>query len=292
MGKILCKGASVPAVVTPFKEDGEIDYEIFSDLVAWHVSEGSDGILVHGTTGEAPTITSEEFTNLVKRAKEVIQGQVPLLVGTGTNSTKTTIEKTRIAKELGADMALVVVPYYNLPSDRGCFLHFEKVSKETSLPMMIYYHPGRTGKKLPIDTLLSFLTIPNVHAIKDSSSVDTIEELVKRNPDALIYSGIDETTLEAIDRGASGSISVLANAFPSLWSEMVKNGSYELFESIKEIVEAIFLEVNPVGIKALLHIMGKSPPHVRLPLAELSPSNYEKLLRAFSLVKDMTIPLY
>lgn len=268
--------SSIPALVTPFRSDGEIDYRTFSDLIEWQISQGSDGILVHGSTGEAPTISPDEFHFLVKKAKDVIKGRVPLLVGTGTNATKSTVEKTLYAKELGADIALVVVPYYNIPTDLGCFLHFQKVANDGALPMIIYYHPGRTGKKIGIDTLVSFLSIPNVIGIKDSSSPETIQKILEKAPEAKLYSGNDESIIPSLRLGIAGSISVFANAFPLLWKRILMTDLSEaefIYSSLEKIIEVGFSETNPIGIKALMEMLGKCSSDVRLPLTPMSNEN-------------------
>lgn len=262
--------------MTPFKADGEIDYGAFSDLIEWHINEGSDGIVIHGSTGEGSTITLDEFPLLLKTAKDVIKGRVPLIVGSGTNATKSTVDKTRLAKELGADIALVIVPYYNIPSDLGCFLHFQKVALDGALPMIIYYHPGRTGKKIAIDTLVSFLSIQNVIGIKDSSSPETIRQILEKAPEAKIYSGSDEFIIPSLKLGIAGSISVFANAFPSLWKEIVTSDldrAEILYRSLEKIIEVGFSETNPVGIKALMELLGKCSSDVRLPLTPMSEKN-------------------
>ena len=274
--------SSIPALVTPFTAEGSVDYNAFADLIEWQIGEGSDAILIHGTTGESPTITESEFVSLIRVAKGVIGKRLPLIVGTGTNSTRTSIEKTATAKELGADMALVIVPYYNLPSDEGCYLHFQEISRQTSLPLILYYHPTRTGKKLSIDTLVSFLSIPNVYAIKDSSSVETMRAILEREPTAKIYSGIDESTIPALINGAVGTISVVANAFPALWKQMVLERSTVISQLLEPVIKAIFTEVNPVGIKALLDAMGKCLPDVRLPLTTMRAENRTVLIEAIN----------
>jgi len=272
---------SIPALVTPFTKDGAVDYKAFCELLEWHLEEGSDAILIQGTTGESPTLDQEEFICLVKTAKDVLKNQIPLVVGTGTNSTKTTIEKTKLAKELGADFALVIVPYYNIPSDEGCLQHFKSVAKEADLPMIAYYHPGRTGKLLQVNTLVSILEIPNIIALKDAASLDSIRLLLEKKPDANIYAGIDTITVEALNLGAVGSISVLANAFPFLWKKMVVDSSEKIQKNFENIFEAVFKEINPVGIKELLSVMQKCLPVVRLPLVEMKMENKKIVKEAY-----------
>lgn len=276
---------SFPALITPFKESLEIDFKVLENLIEWHIQSGSDGLVLLGTTGEGPTVTAKEFDAVVSRAAQVIQKRIPLIIGTGTNSTDATIERTKRAKALGADIALAVVPYYNKPSDLGCLFHFQKVVSEGGLPVIVYHHPGRTGKTLRTETLVTLLKTPQIIGLKEASEdVNTVVQVLAAHPKALIYSGNDVITEDVLNAGGAGSISVFGNVFPTVWRHVIglglANEKVKLHSSFSEflpLMEATFQEINPVGVKFLLSLMGRCLSHVRLPLCQLELKTKAKI---------------
>lgn len=264
---------SIPALITPFNENLEVDYSTLEVLLKLHVENGSDAIVLAGTTGESPTLDSEELLELIIFSKKILGSRLPLIVGTGSNCTKKTITMTKKAKALGADGALVIVPYYNKPTDEGCLEHFRQVAN-IGLPIIAYHHPGRTGKTLRIATLIKLLKLPNIVALKEASgSVETTQKILKAVPEANVFSGDDPLTLELIKLGACGSISIIANLWPNEWAKIVhralKNEFQEAskqYNKISSTIEKVLAEPNPIGIKQAMQEQNMCKNYVRLPL--------------------------
>jgi 4-hydroxy-tetrahydrodipicolinate synthase len=267
------KGSFV-AVITPFQENGDLDLDTLKKLVQWQVESGTDAILCCGSTGEDPTLSDEERVLVIQTVLEAVGKRVPVIAGTGTNNTRTTVERTRQAKELGVDAVLVMIPYYNRPTFEGCVAHFTEVGK-AELSTIIYYHPGRTGVRLTAEELAALVDLPNMAAIKDcSNSLDFLDEL-KLYTDKPILSGVDCLALEQLNKRAAGVISVVANVIPGQWKEMIDlclKGDFvkagEIFKTLLPLCKALEIETNPHGVKYAMHLIGKSRPDLRLPLVQ------------------------
>jgi 4-hydroxy-tetrahydrodipicolinate synthase len=274
---------SIVALVTPF-EHGEVDYTKFKDLVRFHLENETTGIVVAGTTGESPTLSNKEKSNLIKCVKDVIQGRLPVIAGTGTNNTKTTIELTKMAKEIGADGALVVVPYYNKPSQEGIFLHFEAVAKSVDIPIILYNVPSRTGVNASPETIAKLSKIKNIIAVKDSTGNLENASRVMGLCDIKILSGEDWLTYPLMTLGAVGVVGVAPNIIPKEMAKLCKhmqNGNFEqakrLHEYYFDLFKVLFIESNPIPVKTAMKLMGMLNGELRLPLCAMSPHNEQKL---------------
>jgi 4-hydroxy-tetrahydrodipicolinate synthase len=285
---------SIVAIVTPFTQEGEVDFGAFKELVDWHADQGTDAIVCCGSTGEAPTLSSEEQLQIFKTALDVSKKRVPIIAGTGTYDTRKTVERTRKAKELGVDGCIAVVPYYNRPTPEGCIAHYTEVSK-VGLPIIVYYHPGRTGVRLSAEVLAEIAKLPSVVAIKDcSGGLELIQEMQKFSK-IPIFSGDDPLTLAMMELGAVGGISVVANVIPKGWSEMIqsflqgnKERARELNALYTPLFQAMELETNPQCIKYGVSLLGKCKPHLRLPLLEPRQANKLAIVQA---LRALTAPV-
>jgi 4-hydroxy-tetrahydrodipicolinate synthase len=270
---------SLVAIVTPMFEDGRLDMARFRELIDWHVAEGTDGIVVVGTTGESPTVDFDEHKELIRVAVDHAKGRIPIVAGTGGNSTVEAIELTESAKKAGATACLSVVPYYNKPTQEGLYRHFRKVAETVDLPMIVYNVPGRTVADLQNDTVLRLAQVPGIIGIKDATAnIERGTDLVKRAPRGFaIYSGEDSTALALILLGGHGVISVTANVAPRLMHEMcaaalvgdVKKAR-ELNLKLLGLHQKLFVEANPIPVKWALAQMGRMDAGLRLPLTPLS----------------------
>jgi len=277
---------SIVALVTPFTQNGDIDDLAFKELVDWHAEQGTNAIVCCGTTGEAPTLSSEEQLHIFKMAFDVSKKRVPIIAGTGTYDTRKTVERTRQAKELGVDGCLVVVPYYSRPTPEGCIAHFTEVDK-VGLPTIVYHHPGRTGIRLSAEVLAKIAELSSVVAIKEASGGLELIQEIQQISDIPIFSGDDTLTLAMLELGAVGGISIVANLIPQEWSEMIQSflrGDKERAKELNALYEPLFqsmvLETNPQCIKYALSLLGKCNPHLRLPLLEPKEENKLEILRA------------
>ncbi|MCD6548523.1 MAG: 4-hydroxy-tetrahydrodipicolinate synthase [Thermodesulfobacterium sp.] len=277
---------SIVALITPFK-DGKVDENSLRNLIKWHLEAGTHGILVLGTTGEAPAIDMEERKRIMEITLEEAKGKVPLIVGTGTNNTKKVFEYTKLAEEMGFDAALIVTPYYNKPSQNGLYEHYSYIAKNTQIPIILYNVPGRTGVNLLPDTTARLSQIENIVAIKEAcGDIKQVTELVlKCSKDFTILSGDDFTAYATVMLGGKGVISVAANVMPKEMSQLMEsalNGdvtkAQELNLRLYPLYKAMFVETNPVPAKTALWLMGKiETPEVRLPLAQLTEKSLETL---------------
>jgi len=273
------------ALITPFSE-GEIDYVTLEKLINWQVDEGIDAIIVSGTTGESPTLSREEKKSLLDFALKTVKGRVPVIAGTGTNSTSDSILLSKDAEALGADGLLVVTPYYNKPSQRGLYAHYEAIAEAVSLPVILYNVPGRTSVDLLPETVIALSKIPNITGLKEASGKPQRVEMLKGNvPEGFrIYTGNDPEIAEFMERGAHGVISVLSNVMPRLTHTLV-SGSLEgkkeeariLQKKAERLIEALFMETNPIPVKEALAFMGFGNPEFRLPLVGLETHHREEL---------------
>lgn len=289
---------TIVAIITPFTNTGEVDYAAFKNLIDWQIAEGIDGIVCMGTTGEAPTVSSQEQEQLLKTAIDVAHKRVPIIAGTGTYDTRKTVERTIRAKELGADGCLVVVPYYNRPTPEGCIAHFHEVSK-VELPTILYHHPGRTGVRLSASTIAEIAKFPSIVAVKEASGSLELIKALKAISDIPIFSGDDVWALGMMECGAVGVISIVANVIPKLWSEMARNflegnveKAKEIDELCKPLYEAMILETNPQCVKYAMFLLGKCHLQLRLPLIEPRETTKLEIIRAFSKVDlKQAVPL-
>jgi 4-hydroxy-tetrahydrodipicolinate synthase len=283
---------SIVAIVTPMLEDGSLDLDSFRKLIDFHIAEGTDAIVVVGTTGESPTVDVEEHELLIQVAVEHAAKRIPIIAGTGANSTKEAIELASFSKKAGADASLTVVPYYNKPTQEGLYRHFRAIAEAVDMPHILYNVPGRTGADMSNDTVLRLAEIPNIVGIKDATgNLERGSDLLRRAPkDFAVYSGDDATTLALILLGGHGTISVTANVAPRLMHEMCVAGlngevvkAREINFRLLELHRKLFVEANPIPVKWAVARMGKIGGTLRLPLTELSPGYHPVVEEAMRL---------
>lgn len=280
---------SIVAIVTPMSADGAVDYPRFKSLVDWHVAEGTDAIVVVGTTGESPTVDVPEHCELIERAVEYAAGRVPVIAGTGGNSTREAIELTRFAEKAGADYSLSVVPYYNRPTQEGLYRHYKAIAEATALPVLLYNVPSRTVADLSNDTVLRLAQVKGIVGIKEAtSSIDRCTELLAHAPSGfLVFSGNDDAALAYMQLGAHGVISVTANAAPRLMHEMCEAAraadsarAIAINNRLLPLHRHLFVESNPIPVKWALHRMGRIAEGIRLPLTPLAQAHHETVAGA------------
>ena len=277
----MIKGSLV-AIVSPMRDDGSLDYDAYRRLIEWHIAEGTNGIVAVGTTGESPTVDHEEHCELIRVAVETVRGRVPVIAGTGGNSTAEAIELTAYAKGVGADATLQVVPYYNKPTQEGLYQHFRKVAESVDLPVILYNVPGRTVADLATETTLRLTQVPGIVGIKDATGdLARASDLLKRAPKPFaVYSGNDDTALALMLLGGHGVISVTANLAPRLMAELCKaalagdlSGARALNNRLLPLHLKLFVEPNPIPVKWALARMGRIAGGIRLPLVPLAEAN-------------------
>jgi 4-hydroxy-tetrahydrodipicolinate synthase len=270
---------SIVAIVTPMFEDGSLDKDGLRKLIDWHIAEGTDGMVIVGTTGESATVNPEEHCELVKLAVEHSAGRIPVIAGTGGNSTAEAIALTRHAREVGADASLQVVPYYNRPTQEGMYRHFKAIAEAVDLPVILYNVPGRTVADMSNDTVLRLAPIDNIVGIKDATgSIARGIELLRAVPgDFAVYSGDDATAMALMFCGGAGNISVTANVAPRAMHDLCAAAmagdtrrAIEINNRVLQLHAKLFVEPNPVPVKWALADMGMMPAGLRLPLAPLS----------------------
>jgi len=280
---------SLVALVTPMTESGDVDHVAFGRLLDWHARQGSDGIVVAGTTGESPTVTATEAAELLQIAVQQVGGRVPVIAGTGTNSTAESVERTRTACELGVDGVLVVTPYYNRPPQEGLYRHFSVVADASSVPLILYNVPARTASDLLPPTVERLAAHPQIIGIKEATgSIERGREILARcGDDFLLLSGDDATCRELVGAGAQGVITVTGNVAPRLMHEMMEaalagdgEAARELDGRLAGLHTALFVEPNPIPVKWALQRLGLIGPGIRLPLVELGESHREAVLAA------------
>ncbi len=281
----------IPALVTPFTPDGRVDEKAFQALAAWAIAEGVGGIVPCGTTGESPTLSNDEHHRVVELAVEAAAGKVPVIAGTGSNSTAEAIELTRHAKKAGASAALVVTPYYNKPTQEGLYLHYKAINDAVEIPIIIYNIPGRCVIDMTVETMARLSQLPNIVGVKDATNDLGRVLKTKRACKAgfCLLSGEDGTQLPFLAQGGVGCISVTANVAPGLLSRMhaaFAKGDVATAMSINEklmpLHEALFVETNPTPIKYAVSLLGKGRADVRLPLAPITDSAKEKVTSAMA----------
>ncbi len=280
---------SIVAIVTPMHPDGEIDYAAFDRLIEWHINSGTDAIVVVGTTGESPTLTEQEHCDMIAHCVERVDGRVPVIAGTGSNSTREAIYYTQAARDHGADAGLAVVPYYNKPSQEGLYQHFRTIAEQVDLPLILYNVPSRTGCDLLPETVDQLADLVNIVGIKEATGdLDRIRQVISLCSDRIsVLSGEDGTALDLILMGGKGNISVTANVAPAQMHEMCRlalEGEREqaslLNARLAGLHNALFLEANPVPVKWALYEMGYIESGIRLPLVPLNEGYHIPLREA------------
>ena len=278
------KGSLVP-IVTPFR-DGKLDEKAYADLIEWHISQGTHGIVPCGTTGEASTLDFEEHYRVIEVAVETANKRIPVIAGTGANATDEAVFITKKAKELGADGALIVTPYYNKPTQEGLYLHFKTIAESVDIPIILYNVPGRTAVNMLPATVARLLELRNIIGLKEATGdMRQASDLIRLCGDRLaLYSGDDFTTFTMLSLGGKGVISVTANIVPKDVSEMWNSWdrgdidkARELHYKLEPLNAAMFIETNPIPVKTALAMMGKMDENFRLPLCSMSADAKQKL---------------
>ena len=277
---------SLVAIVTPMRDNGALDFEAFRSLIDWHIAEGTDGIVVVGTTGESPTVDFEEHRQLIDFVVQHVARRIPVIAGTGANSTREAIHLAEHAKKAGADFSLSVVPYYNRPSQEGLYRHFRAIAEAVDIPHIIYNVPGRTVADLQNDTLLRLAEIPNIVGVKDATAnLERGAELLRRKPrEFRVYSGDDATALALMLMGGDGVISVTANVAPRLMHEMCKAAlagnnvkAREINNRLMGLHRQLFCEANPIPVKWAVRELGLIDAGIRLPLTPLAAGFHQQV---------------
>jgi 4-hydroxy-tetrahydrodipicolinate synthase len=280
---------SMVAIVTPMHEDGSLDYAAFRRLIDFHIENGTDAIVAVGTTGESPTLDMDEHCEVIRVAVEHARKRVPVIAGTGANSTSEAIELTECARKHGADACLLVTPYYNKPPQEGLYQHHKKVAEAVPVPQILYNVPGRTGVDLLPETVERLSHIPNIVGIKEATgNLDRARDILKRCTDRLdLYSGDDATALDCILLGAKGDISVTANVAPRLMHQMCKLARESKAQEARAINDRLmglhknlFIEANPIPVKWALKEMGLIEGGIRLPLVPLAAKHHDTVRQA------------
>jgi 4-hydroxy-tetrahydrodipicolinate synthase len=280
---------SMVALVTPMRADGALDFESLGRLIEFHIDNGTDALVVVGTTGESATLGEREHCEVIRQAVRLARGRLPVIAGTGANATTEAITLTRCAMQGGADACLLVTPYYNKPTQEGLFLHFKAIAEAVPIPQILYNVPGRTACDMLPETVARLADIPNIVGIKEATGkLDRGREILERCGDRLdLYSGDDATAMELILLGAKGDISVTANVAPRTMHEMCaaalagdRDKAAALNGTVAVLHKDLFVESNPIPVKWAVHQMGLIPPGIRLPLTPLSPQYHERVRQA------------
>jgi 4-hydroxy-tetrahydrodipicolinate synthase len=282
---------SLVAIVTPMFDDGRIDYDSLRSLLDWHITSGTSGIVIVGTTGESPTVDFDEHFKLIETTVQHVNKRIAVIAGTGGNSTAEAIELQAHAKKVGADAGLSVVPYYNKPTQEGLFQHFKKIAESVDLPVILYNVPGRTVADLANDTAVRLSHVPGITGLKDATGdMPRAAELLKRLPaNFALYSGNDDSALSLMLLGGHGVISVVANVAPKQCAQMcaaaLKGDLAQarlLNNHMISLQSKLFIEANPAPVKWALKEMGKAPGGIRLPLVPLSPQHHDTIRKALA----------
>ena len=271
---------SIVALVTPFNQDGSINFDKINELVEWHIESGTNGILPCGTTGESPTLSHDEHDKVVETVVKAVNKRVPVLAGAGSNSTAETVRLVKKAEEVGADGALVITPYYNKPNQAGLKAHFKKAASETSLPIVIYNVPGRTGINIAPETVAELAEIENITTIKEASGSMNQASAILNLCKIDLLSGDDAINFPLMAIGGCGIISVVANVVPAKMVELTKAvskgnlpGAEQIHRELYLICKNMFVDTNPIPVKTALAMMGKIEENFRLPLVPISDEN-------------------
>jgi 4-hydroxy-tetrahydrodipicolinate synthase len=281
---------SMVALVTPFK-DGKVDWQSLEALVEFHIKNGTGGIVPCGTTGESATLSHQEHGDVIKAVIKAVNKRVPVIAGTGSNSTEEAVRLTREAEKSGADGALMISPYYNRPTQEGIYQHYKKVADSVGIPIIVYNIPGRTGSKIEPQTLARLSEIKNVAGVKEATgSVDQAIDVIRLCGDRLaVYSGEDSLTFSLMALGGKGVISTVANIAPREMSQLTEaclKGNWERGREFQfklmPLIRAVFLETNPIPIKTALSLIGKCTGELRLPLTPMSEGALKKMKQAMT----------
>ena len=287
----LFKGAGV-ALITPFHEDGSVNYEKLTEILEEQIAEGTDAIVAVGTTGEAATLTEDEHIELVAHTVKVVNHRIPVIAGTGSNCTATAIDLSQRAEKAGADGLLLVTPYYNKATQKGLYTHYKAIADAVSIPCILYNVPGRTGMKIEPKTMADlYYNVKNIVGVKEATGdVGGTAELMRLvDEDFLLYSGEDGIIVPLLSIGGSGVISVLSNVAPRQTADICKKwfagdvkGAWEEQKRALPLIHSLFMEVNPIPVKAGMNLQGKAVGGMRLPLTEMEEAHQEVLKEEMS----------
>lgn len=275
-------GQIITAMVTPFDDNNQINFPMVTELMNYLISNGTDAIIVAGTTGESPTLTHQEKIDLFKHAVKVADGKYPIIAGTGSNNTKESVELSKEAEAIGVDGLLLVTPYYNKPSQAGLYEHYTAIAKATKLPIMLYNIPGRTSVQLDINTIISLSKVENIVSLKDSSgNLDALSQIIEETKDNFtVYSGDDSLTLPIKSIGGAGVVSVSSHIIGNEFKEMLElyeagevKKAAKLHRKLLPIMRGLFMAPSPAPVKAALKIKGLNVGSVRLPLVDLTEAD-------------------
>lgn len=275
------------AVITPFRADGSLDLATLADLIEWQIDAGIDGLVPCGSTGESATLSAAEHVEVIRRVTDVVAGRVAVIAGTGSNSTREAIEFTIAARDAGADGALLISPYYNKPTQEGVFLHYRAVAEESGLPIVPYNIPGRTASRIAPETLARLSRVDGVVALKEAGAdlTDTANTIRLSDESFRVLSGNDSETLPILAIGGHGVISTCANVAPREMGEITRayrrgdgEAARRMHYRLLPLMDALFIESNPIPVKAALHLLGRIPePTLRLPLTPMEKRNRDRL---------------
>lgn len=273
------------ALITPFNEKNEINFEKLRELLEYHIANRTDAVIVTGTTGESATMSDEEKLAVIKFSVDVVRGRIPVIAGTGSNNTKHAVWLSQEAEKLGADALLVVTPYYNKGNESGIYNHYREIAENVKIPIILYNVPGRTGVNLSVNLVKELSRLKNIDAIKEASgNISYAAEIARAVPEIDIYSGNDDMTVPLLSIGGKGVISVSANILPEIVHNMVMaflnkdtDKARELQLKYNDLVNALFIEINPVPVKEAMNFLGYGVGECRLPLGEMSEKNKEIL---------------
>lgn len=292
------KGAGV-AIVTPFTENNEVNYEKLGELIEYQIFNGTDSIVICGTTGEASTLTHEEHLECIRFTVEKVAKRVPVIAGTGSNSTETAIFLSKEAEKYGADALLLVTPYYNKATQKGLIAHFTTVAAAVSIPIILYNVPGRTGCNILPQTIATLVqNVPNIVGVKEASgNIAQVAEIMQLTDSKIdLYSGNDDMVVPVLSLGGAGVISVLSNVAPRETHDMVAKfhqgdvaGSCKLQLDLFPLINALFCEVNPIPVKKAMNLRGFDVGSLRMPLTEMEPANAERLAKEMNAVGIKTV---
>ena len=273
---------SIVAMVTPFREDGSVNFQVLTELLERQIAAGTDAILTLGTTGEYPTMTHEEDASVVEHTIRVVNGRVPVMVGSGSNCTATQVEKSILYQDMGADALLLISPYYNKANPEGMYRHFAETADQVHIPCILYSVPGRTGCSIPVSVVERLSRHPNIAGIKEASGDMSYAMKIAHcvGPDFALYSGNDDLTIPLMSAGGSGVISVFANVMPAVCHQIVadylggnQTRALETHLRYLKLMNDLFIEVNPIPVKAAMNMLGLNVGPMRLPLCEMSETN-------------------
>lgn len=280
-------GKIVTAMVTPFDNKGNVDFDKTTQLVNYLLENGTDSLVVAGTTGESPTLTTEEKVALFRHVVSVVNGRVPVIAGTGSNNTRASIDLTKKAEEAGVDAVMIVAPYYNKPNQEGIYQHFKAIAESTSLPVMVYNIPGRSVVNISVETIVRLAEIPNIVALKDAGgNLDAMTEVIARtSDDFLLYSGDDGLTLPVLAIGGAGIVSVASHVIGNEMKEMIEafeagnhKTAAKLHQQLLPIMKGLFAAPSPAPVKTALQLKGLDVGSVRLPLVPLTERERNELM--------------